>query len=79
MPWGAEQDKALKALVEFVTSLPILALPDWEATFLLHTDVSELGVGEALTQDTRGTERVSDMRATDGQRRMPSSPRLNER
>ena len=26
--WGAEQDKALKALVEFLTSPPIMALPD---------------------------------------------------
>ena len=56
--WGAEQDKALKALIEFLTSPPILALLDWEATFQLHTDTSELGAGAALTQDIRETERV---------------------
>ena len=58
VPWGAEQDKALKAPIEFLTTPPILALPNWEATFRLHTDASELGAGAALTQDTRGTEQV---------------------
>ena len=58
MPSGAEQDKTLKALIEFLTSPPILALDDKEATFQLHTDTSELGAGAALTQDTRGTECV---------------------
>ena len=58
MLWGAEQDKALKALIEFLTSLPILTLPDWEATFQLHTEDGELGAGAALTHDTRETERV---------------------
>ena len=56
--WGAEQDKALKALIEFLTSPPILALLDWEATFQLHTEDGELGAGAALTHDTRETERV---------------------
>ena len=56
MPWGAKQGKALKALIELLTSPPILALPDWEGTFQLHTDTSELGAGAALTQDIRGTE-----------------------
>ena len=54
MPWSVEQDKALKALVELLTSLLILALPNWEVTFQLHTDASELGAGAALTQVTRG-------------------------
>lgn len=45
VPWGAEQNKDLKALIELFTSPLILALPDWEATFQLHTDASELGTG----------------------------------
>ena len=57
MTWGAEQDKVVKALIEFPTSPPILALPDWQATFQLHTDASELGAGLALTQDTRNRTR----------------------
>ena len=58
VPWGAEQDKALRALIEFLTSPLILALPNWEVIFRLHTDASELGAGAALTQETRGAERV---------------------
>lgn len=58
VPWGKEHDKALAALIEALTSPPILVLPDWEAPFQLHTDASELGAGAALTQDVRGAERV---------------------
>ena len=49
MPWGAEQDKALKALTHLLTSLPMLSLLDWEDAFQLHTDANELGAGAALT------------------------------
>ena len=56
--WGGEQDEALKALIEILTCPPILALPDWEPRFQLHTDASELGARAALTQNTRGTQRV---------------------
>ena len=49
MPWGAEQDKALKALTHLLTSLPMLALLDWEDACQLHTDANELGAGAAVT------------------------------
>ena len=58
MPWGVDEDKALKALIELPTSPLILALPYWETTFQLHTGASELGAGAALTQVTRGKERA---------------------
>ena len=58
VPWDEEQDQALVALIEIFASPPILALPNWEAPFQLHTDASELGAGAAITQDVRRTERV---------------------
>ena len=58
VPWGEDQDKALAALTEVLTSPPILALPNREAPFHLHTDASELGGGAALTQVIRDTERA---------------------
>ena len=45
VPWGEEQDKALAGLVQALTSPPILAMPDWNSLFQLHTDASELGAG----------------------------------
>lgn len=58
MPWGAEQDKALAALVNALTSSPILALPGWGTPLQLHTVASELGAGAALTQVVEGAHRV---------------------
>ena len=40
----------MEALVDLLTSPPILALPDWNEPFRLHTDASETGAGAVLTQ-----------------------------
>ena len=56
--WGEEQDKALAALILALTSSPILTVPDWDKSFQLHTDASELGTGAVLTQIHVGSERV---------------------
>ena len=58
VPWDEDQDQALVALIEIFASPPILALPNWEAPFQLHTDASDLGAGARLMQEVRGTENV---------------------
>ena len=50
VPWGEEQIKAFNALIEALTSPPILALPVWTEPFSLSTDASEIGAGAVLTQ-----------------------------
>ena len=58
VPWGEEQDQALSALIDILTSPPSLALVDWGAPSPLHTDASDLGAGARLMQEVRGTENV---------------------
>ena len=48
--WGQAQTEAMETLVNSLTSPPILALPDWNKPFRLHTDASETGAGAVLTQ-----------------------------
>ena len=50
VPWGQAQTEAMETLVNLLTSPPILALPDWNKPFRLHTDASETGAGAVLTQ-----------------------------
>ena len=50
VPWGQAQTEAMEKLVNLLTSPPILALPDWNRPFRLHTDTSETGAGAVLTQ-----------------------------
>ena len=40
--WGEEQNEAFDALIEALTSPPILALPVWTEPFSLSTDASEI-------------------------------------
>lgn len=58
IPWGVAQDEALAQLVHCLSSPPILALPDWDEPFILHTDASETGGGAALTQIQKAIERA---------------------
>ena len=58
VPWGEEQNKAFDALIQALTSPPILALPVWTEPLSLSTDASEMGAGEVLTQCIEGVEKV---------------------
>ena len=50
VPWGQAQTEAMETVVSLLTSPPILALPNWNKPFRLHTDASETGAGAVLTQ-----------------------------
>ena len=56
--WGQEQQKAFTALIEKLTSPPILAFPDYTRSFTLHIDASNKGLGAVLYQQHDDKERV---------------------
>ncbi|RXN09433.1 Retrovirus-related Pol poly from transposon [Labeo rohita] len=52
------EDKSLDRLIDMLTSPPVLAYPDFDAPFVLHTDASEQGLGAVLYQRQEGRLRV---------------------
>ncbi|KAL0430619.1 UNVERIFIED_CONTAM: Transposon Ty3-I Gag-Pol polyprotein [Sesamum radiatum] len=49
--WSTEADAAFRALKVAMTSLPVLALPDFSSTFDVTTDASTVAVGAVLPQN----------------------------
>ena len=56
--WKPEHSSALEILVERITSPPILAYPQYNDPFLVHTDASQDGLGAVLYQRQAGILRV---------------------
>ncbi|KAL0163756.1 hypothetical protein M9458_039509, partial [Cirrhinus mrigala] len=56
--WKEEHQTILCRLVEALTTPPILAYPDFDLPFTLHTDASEKGLGAVLYQRQAGKMRV---------------------
>eukprot|EP00903_Cladosiphon_okamuranus_P014016 g13034.t1 len=54
IPWGEEEDKAFRLLRESLASPLVLAFPDMNSTFELHTDASTAGAGATLMQQLGG-------------------------
>ena len=55
--WGKTQIAAFNGLKEAMISPPVLAFPDQQQEFLLHTDASGVGIGAVLSQvDERGMQ-----------------------
>ena len=56
--WDEEQQTAFDVLKNRLTTSPILAYPDFNLPFKLHTDASQKGIGAVLYQEQSGIEHV---------------------
>ena len=56
--WSEEHSKSLNQLIDFTTSSPILAYPNYDDEFYIHTDASQKGLGCILYQVQDGKKRV---------------------
>ena len=56
--WSTECQQSFDALKTSLTEAPVLAYPNMNAPFRLHTDVSYFAVGGVLCQEKDGIERV---------------------
>ena len=56
--WTEVANSAFKTLKELCTSTPILAYPDYQLPFILHTDSSSDGLGAVLYQKQEDILRV---------------------
>ena len=56
--WTEIHQKSLKELIEHLTNPPIMAYPDYEKPFIVHTDACQDGLGAGLYQRQDGQIRV---------------------
>ena len=56
--WEGEQQQSFAALVERLTSPPVLSIPTSEGKFVLDTDASDLAIGGELSQIQDEQERT---------------------
>ena len=56
--WLPSHQKILEDFIEELTNPPIMAFPDFEKPFILHTDASHDGLGAVLYQEQDGVLRV---------------------
>ena len=56
--WETRHQSALEVLIDHITSPPLLAYPDYDAPFIVHTDASQDGLGAVLYQEQNGSTRV---------------------
>ena len=54
--WGKTQDTAFAHIKRLLVSTPVLKFPDYEREFIVHVDVSEIGVGASLAQPLKHDE-----------------------
>ena len=52
--WRESQEQAFMTLNKYLTSKPVLRLPDMDKSFILRTDASNSGVGAVLLQEHEG-------------------------
>ena len=56
--WDLEEEQAFQSLSSTLASPKVLAFPDLDNTFELHTDASTIGAGAVLMQTINGRPRV---------------------
>lgn len=56
--WTTEHQSVLEGLVDMLTQPPVLAYPNFDEPFVLHSDASEQGLGAVLYQQQDGKLRV---------------------
>lgn len=56
--WDDGHQRILEQLIDVLSHPPVLAYPDFELPFVLHTDASEQGLGAVLYQRQEGKLRV---------------------
>ena len=49
--WSPDASAAFQTLKLAMTSAPMLSLPDFNKTFCVETDASDVGIGAVLIQD----------------------------
>lgn len=58
MEWTDIHQSALETLITSITSVPVMAYPDFQKPFVLHTDASKDGLGAVLYQYQNNILRV---------------------
>lgn len=56
--WKIEHQRTLETLIDMLMKPPVMAYPDFNLPFTLHTDASEKGIGAILYQHQDGKLRV---------------------
>ena len=56
--WRTEHQEVTEKLIELITSFMVMAYPNFERPFVLHTDASHNGLGAVLYQDLQDEMRV---------------------
>ena len=56
--WTEQHQTVLEKLIDHLITPPVMAYPDYQRPFIVHTDASKDGLGAALYQKQAGTVRV---------------------
>ena len=54
LEWDEDKLKKLSLINDSLSKKPVLQLPDYNKTFYLRTDASNIGIGSVLLQEVKG-------------------------